>query len=99
MLRARYGWVKGSAGWGVTLRLRRKACEIRLRAERRCGQLLKNLEMAKGGRPTENRSQRATGLEPLSDLGISKTQSSRWQKLAAIPEEAPGGIGGLLQRG
>ena len=30
-----------------------RACEIRLRAERRAGQLLKEIEKAKGGRPTE----------------------------------------------
>lgn len=70
----------------------KKACEIRLRAERRCGQLLKEREMAKGAQGSgsnqhEVRSQLATAPETLSDLGISKTQSSRWQKLAAIPEE------------
>ena len=63
---------------------------IRLRAERRCGQLLKQREMAKAGRPPENRSHDATdyrGAAPLADLGISKTQSSRWQKLAEITEQ------------
>jgi hypothetical protein len=74
----------------------RRACEIRLRAERRCGQLLKQAEKAKGTqgqlngrdssggssvRPPEEETQKS-----LSDLGISKTQSSRWQQLADVPE-------------
>lgn len=63
-----------------------KACEIRLRAERRCGQLLRERAMAKPGPAPEDRSQRASDPPPLSDLGISHTQSSRWQKLAAIPD-------------
>lgn len=67
----------------------RQACEIRLRAERKCGQLLREREMAKGGRPAENRSDDVTGFrreETLSDIGISKQQSSDWQRLADIPE-------------
>jgi hypothetical protein len=84
---------KRLGGYGRQARnteLEQKACEIRLRAERRCGQLLKVLEMAKG-----TRGQRAGGstvrppetAQPLAELGISKTQSSRWQKLADVPEE------------
>ncbi len=67
-----------------------RAIEIRIRAERRCGELLAEMEKAKGaaqpgvGRAGGTGSQRAT---TLSDLGISKTQASRWQKLAEVPEE------------
>jgi hypothetical protein len=65
-----------------------QACNIRLRAERRCGELLKKMEKAKGGRPVENRSHDVTGSsqQTLADFGISKPQSSRWQDLASIPE-------------
>ena len=49
----------------------RRACEIRLRAERKAGQLLAKMEKAKGtagaGRPSPN------GAPTVSDLGISKT--------------------------
>lgn len=67
-----------------------KACEIRLRAERRCGQLLAESEKAKRGpdKHTGQASQRdRSDQKTLSDLGISYTQSSRWQKLAAIPDD------------
>src|SRR5215469_5774225 len=59
-------------------------CLIRLRAEHRCGQLLAEEEKDRGGRPqaSGNRSQHATSL---ADYGVSKTQSSCWQKLAAVP--------------
>ena len=50
----------------------RLACDIRLRAERKAGQLLRDIERAERGRP-EKTSNRAT----LSDLGISRDQSCR----------------------
>jgi hypothetical protein len=68
-----------------------QATEIRLRAERRAGQLLKEIEKNKGARGSgsnqhEVRSHDATAPK-LSDLGINKSQSSRWQKLADIGED------------
>lgn len=59
----------------------RQACEIRLRAERRCGKLLREREMHGGDR--RSRSDHAT----LKPLGVSKQQSSDWQQLAEVPEE------------
>lgn len=56
------------------------AAEIKLRAERRAGAILKEMGLA-AGRP-EKRSQGAT----ISDLGISKSESSRWQQAADLPE-------------
>ena len=62
----------------------RKACSVRLRAEKECGKRLAEMDKNKGGRPTENRSLDTTSL---SDLGISKDQSSKWQRLAQVPED------------
>lgn len=61
----------------------RRACEIRLRAERKAGQLLSAMEKNKGT-AVPTRSDSAT---TLADMGVSKDQSSRWQKLANVPED------------
>ena len=58
---------RGPKGVGVVAcdtELVQYATEIKVRAERRCGELLAD-----------------------ADLGISRDQSSRYQKLAAMPED------------
>lgn len=68
----------------------RRACEIRLRSERKAGELLKQMEKAKAGPPVRNRSVDPTdyrGAPTLADLGISKQQSSDWQRLADVPDK------------
>lgn len=74
-----------------------KAAKARIRAERRMGQLLSDMDMAKGVTMAGS----SDGLNPrwssestaeespktLSELGVTKNQSSRAQKLANVPEE------------
>jgi hypothetical protein len=66
-----------------------QATEIKLRAERRAGELLREAERAKprGSNQHKDRSRAATDPPTLADLGVSKSQSSQWQKLAAIDED------------
>jgi hypothetical protein len=79
------------------LQLQNMACEIRLRAERRAGQLLLDMEKNPGtrgeGRPrkdgTKRRSSRPTANRPtLEEIGISKDQSAKWQKIALLVNDA-----------
>ena len=74
------------------LEAERQCREIRLRAERRCGQLLAERQMAKGAaQPGVGRRGGTTlsnGTTALSDLGVTRDQSSRWQQLAGVPEPA-----------
>ena len=66
------------------------ATEIKVRAERRAGEMLAESK-ANGERHGQGGNQAkspdATLPPTLADIGISKSQSSRWQKLAAVPEE------------
>src|SRR5262249_44695217 len=60
------------------------ATDIRMRAEMRAGELL--TEMAdRDERPRGRKKE--LHVATLSDLGVSKTQSSRWQRLAALDPE------------
>jgi hypothetical protein len=65
------------------------AAEIRLRAERRVGELLKEMPRNVGGRPREagRKTRRDDRQVSLGELGVSRDESSTFQRLAAIPED------------
>ncbi len=64
--------------------------KIKLRAERRMGQILCHTPKNEGGRPPEKTPSAAEGVfesPTLSDLGITYKQSSRAQKLAGVSDD------------
>ncbi|WP_330178002.1 hypothetical protein [Candidatus Vondammii sp. HM_W22] len=77
----------------------RKATEIRVRAERKAGQMMSEMKRGNGtkgqlngkkvsgevsvNRPEQEKSEFA---ETKESANISDTQAKRWQKLAAVPE-------------
>lgn len=65
------------------IRIRR----IRIRAERRAGELLAEMPKAKGAMGIGT-SAVPPGNPTLSDIGVSKKQSKTWQDLAKVDEEA-----------
>jgi len=66
----------------------RKACQIKLRAERRAGELIKIMEKAPPGPHTAIRYQADTMRVPTyEEQGISKLDASKWQRIAAIDKE------------
>jgi hypothetical protein len=72
------------------VKCRNDAAEIKLRAERRAGEMLKegaeNGDRAKPGNPQWSQAETIAPVK-LAEIGINKTQSSRWQCIASIPEE------------
>lgn len=66
------------------------AAEIKLRAERKMGAFLRRMEKNKGGehshRQTTGRGE-STSAPTLDELGITKDESARYQRLARIPEK------------
>lgn len=72
---------------GESLELVNEAQEIRIRAERRAGDLLKAMEKNKGTRLGGNKSLPPDSKAKLSDVGVTKSQSSRWQAQASVPEK------------
>lgn len=74
-----------------SLEMQNDAAEIRLRAERRAGEMLKEAaekkERKMDGRPKNNDTVSSFSPPTLKEVGITPKQSSRWQSIAAIPEE------------
>lgn len=62
-----------------------EAAEIKVRAERRIGELLEKQLNHDGGRPPKN-PDRESGFTKLADVGVSYKQSERFQAIASIPE-------------
>jgi hypothetical protein len=79
------------------LEAERQAAEIRIRAERRAGELLREMK-EQGLRASsqgnlkqqvpkfQNRTSDVACQPTLADLGVTKKQSHQWQALAAVPE-------------
>lgn len=77
----------------------RKACEIRLRAERRGGDILEKMQKsdkaaagkaggyAKAGTPNDAGCQESEYGQSLKSAGISSQTASRWQALARVPQQ------------
>ena len=62
------------------------AAEIKLRAERKAGEMLAAMQLpGRGG--GDVKSSGTVLLDSLGDLGIDKTQSSRWQREASVDED------------
>jgi hypothetical protein len=76
--------------------LEKKASETRLRYERRAGQMLHDMA-ERGERATRGdsdgsnlpnvASRGVSSIPTLGDLGVSRDESSRWQRLAAVSDE------------
>jgi hypothetical protein len=84
----------GAGGWWGHLVTPREGieAEIKLRAERRAGEMLREADKNEGGNP--NLLHDETGSPPtLDELGISRIQSHRWQAEAENKvAKMPGGI-------
>jgi hypothetical protein len=65
------------------LELQNLAAEVKLRAERRAGGLLRSLKLRGGDRKSSVRDR----VLKLVDLGISRKQSNRWQTVASVPDD------------
>jgi hypothetical protein len=72
----------------LNLDAERKAAEIRIRAERKAGVLLKEMkDTGQRQKPGGDRKKSKSRDTTLKDLGITRDQSSKWQQLADIPAE------------
>ncbi len=87
---ARLAAAQGSAGELVAAanEAANEAAALRIEAQARAGELLRRMrergERVRRGSPGM-KSQPATSLD---DLGVTRSESSRWQQVAAVPEEA-----------
>jgi len=69
--------------------LQNQACEIRIRAERRAGELLVDMQTSGERQPKERgRPTKVSSPTTLPKLGITRDQSSKWQRLARMIDEA-----------
>jgi len=67
--------------------------EINERAERKAGQFLREMKeqdlISKGGASTHLNSTADTmsAVKTLAEMGVEQQESSRWQRIEAIPDE------------
>lgn len=75
------------------LEAQNSAAEIKLRAERKAGEMLAGLERGTGGQPFHQSYSSSGGQveseyrEVLEDTGTTRQTAARWQKIAALTED------------
>lgn len=74
---------------GFSLEAQNHAAELKVRAERKLGEMLRESPKAPGGQPYQSTGNSVLPVETptLDDIGINKMDSSRWQKIATVPSE------------
>ena len=72
---------------GESLQVQNDIAEIKIRAERKAGELLRDMPKATPGVKPNSVTPCNRIETTLEDIGIEKHQSSRWQQTAAIPEK------------
>jgi len=71
-----------------SLQMQNQIAEIKLRAERRIGQMLGDLERGKPGRKLETSVvSNSEYKQTLNDNSISSSSAKRWQRIATLPDE------------
>jgi hypothetical protein len=71
----------------------RQACEVRLRAERRAGELFSELKRKQGGNGSNQHTRNDSGKAPspyktaLERTGTPERTAQRYQELAAVPKD------------
>ena len=71
----------------LSFEITQRCSELKIRCERRAGELLNGRDKHPPGPHSLDRSQAATYPPKLEDLDITKSQSSRWQSIAAVPDK------------
>lgn len=71
---------------GATLEMQNQCAEIKIRAERKAGEMLGE-QGRKQGQRDETFHDETFEIPKLDELGISRLQSHRWQLEAGVPEE------------
>ena len=66
-----------------SLEVQNRAAELRLRAERKAGTMLSQMHLQGGDRKSKGHGDRLV----LADLGVTPTQSKRWQKEASVSDQ------------
>ena len=72
---------------GESLELQNDIAEVKIRCERRAGEILGDMNGAQGKRTDLVASCDEVTNPTLPELGITRSQSSRWQSIAALPQE------------
>ena len=68
---------------GESLEMQNQCAEIKIRAERRAGEMLGDMELVGVNQHNE---EGVSSCNTLADIGVTRIQSHRWQTIASVPE-------------